>query len=232
VAAAYNGLPDSGTAGRGVAAVSWATANFGDQSANPGNNAFSENVNCDFENGKPSSSINAKNNQWRSGSPNLCLASGASVVTSPVQSGPNSAMSIDTSNPVIPSNRILKGQTLRVRGLGFNAIGGNPVSGCVKGVGNLATQDSCCRVKSKGNTCQGTHDPTGSGNCVELEIQAGSVGALQVTSVTPTTIVTEIANDVHACLGEQANEKVWVTKRNSAGTPVPRSGTYCRNADL
>lgn len=233
MAAVYNGVPGSGTAGRGVAAVSWATANFGDGSSNLGNNAFSENVNCDFENGKPSSTINATNNQWRgNAAPSLCLASGATVSTSPTQNGADAVMSIDSGTPTIPSNVFLQGQTVRIRGLGFDAIAGNPVAGgCVKGVGDLTTNPptSCCRRKAKANTCSGLHTPA-SGSCVEFQRSpsgGGGSNPAAVTSVTPAMVIAQ--TDTTTCIGD--GEQVWVSKRRSNGSLDQKNAPRCTNAN-
>jgi hypothetical protein len=235
MAAVYNGVPGSGTAGRGVAAVSWATANFGDGAGNLGNNSFSENVNCDFENGKPSSTINAKNDQWRgNAAPSLCLASGAIVNTVPQQNSADTPLSLDGTTPTIPSNVFLQGQTVRIRGLGFDGIAGNPVAGgCVKGVGDLTTTPptSCCRRKAKANTCAASppHTPA-SGNCVEFQRSpSGGSGSnpAAVTSVTPAMIVAQ--TDLTTCIGD--GEQVWVSKRRSDGSLDQKNAPRCTNAN-
>jgi len=89
--------------------------------------------------------------------------------------------------------------------------------------------NSCCLKKDKSNTCDPNtpHTPL-AGNCVEMGIEA-----IPVTSVTPTTIVTQIGGPGWACLGAQQTEieRVFVTKMNADNPPRPVTvtGPYCLN---
>jgi hypothetical protein len=224
-AAVYNQL-------RGVALTGFDSANFGDQVANPGNNAFSQNVNCDFQNTGPSA-VNARNSQWQDGVPRIC-SGGAGVNYNPTQSGPNELMFINADIPTIPSNVFLQGQTVRIYGHGFNAIAGNPLNGCVQGIGDLTTNPptSCCRQKAKANVCDPNtpHSPL-SGNCVEFQrtsLDGGSSDEAAVTSVTPATIVTE--TDATICMGN-SGELVWVSKQRGDGSLDQQNASYCNNAN-
>jgi hypothetical protein len=230
VGSAYNAL-------HGVTLADFSSADFGGGPlGSAGNNMFGRNAgsDCDFQNAKPTPTppggaqavVFARNDQWANDSPRVC----GSVDTSGIQHGAAVNMSLDTTTPIYPTNSLRGGQTLRVLGAGFNADAGNPApipSGCTTGVD---LTNSCCVKKDKSNTCSGTHTPA-AGNCVEL-----GAAALEVTSVTPTTIVTQVpgtSTGGWSCIGAQQSdsEKVFVTKMNADNPPRPviRSGPYCLN---
>jgi hypothetical protein len=216
-AAVYNHI-------HGVALVSFGSADFGDQGGNPGNNAFSENITCDFQN-TGAYTVNARNDQWQDDTPRVCNEQpGAN--TSPIQRHAQSPLSINQTSPTFPSNVFLQGQTVRVYGLGFDAIAGNPLNNCTQGVGSLTT--SCCVQKTKSNTCDPNtpHTPT-AGNCVEFQrssLDGGASDPAAVTAVTPTTITAE--TDSTVCIG--SGELVWVSKYNGVGVSTA-NGAYCTN---
>jgi len=225
VSAPYNAL-------HGVALTGFSSADFGSgPPGSSGNNFFGENAgsDCDFYNGKPTPTpggaqavVFAQNDQWANDSPRVC----GNVNTTGVQHGADVAMSLNNT-ATVPTNSIRGGQTFRVLGLGFNADAGNPApSGCVAGAD---LTNSCCLKKDKSNTCDPNtpHTPL-AGNCVEMGIEA-----IPVTSVTPTTIVTQIGGPGWACLGAQQTEieRVFVTKMNADNPPRPVTvtGPYCLN---
>jgi hypothetical protein len=84
---------------------------------------------------------------------------------------------------------------------------------------------------------QGVHDPIADrGNCVELKTAGGTWVPLAVTSVTPTTIVSEIPDQVFGCVGdaEGSDGQVSVSKLNTdVNPPVPIQWQepYCTNAN-
>ncbi len=84
-------------------------------------------------------------------------------------------------------------------------------------------------MSGKANTCLSTHTPN-TGNCTELMGTSGSWESVSVSSVTPTTIVTQIPDATFGCVGT-LGESVAVSKWNSLHT-VKRLvvGTYCTNA--
>jgi len=214
VSAGYNAL-------YGIALSGFSSADFGGGPlGSTGNSFFGENANssCDFYNGT-SNPVSATNDQWANDSPRVC----GNVNTTGVQHGADVAMSLNNT-ATVPTNSIRGGQTFRVLGLGFNADGGNPApSGCTTGAD---LTNSCCLKKDKSNTCDPNtpHTPL-AGNCVEM-----GIGAIPVTSVTPTTIVTQVGGSGWACLGAQQTEyeRVFVSKTTSQG-PRTVSGPYCLN---
>ncbi|MFI5397566.1 MAG: hypothetical protein ACHQ9S_18675 [Candidatus Binatia bacterium] len=132
---------------------------------------------------------------------------------------------------VVPSNVIYAAQTIQVQGTGFNAIDGNPVAGTTCSVGYGATSSNCCRNTTKANGCSTSTPPTGvwgNGNCTSLQDRAGTWHALSVSSITPTTITTQIPS-LFACIGNDG-EQVRVSKIiNSGGTERYGVGAYCTN---
>ncbi len=201
----------------------------------PGNNAFARNdATCDVNNSS-SLAINAANSQWGpSGTPRVCGTPGK-VSTDPVQDHVTVAVAIDPTNPAIPSNVFLAGQTIRVRGSGFNAIDGNPApdANCVKGNPNPGAGTSCCLTRPKAvNVCAAVntanHDGT---NCVEFRDATGGWTTMEVTSVTPTIIAAQMptTSNGQPCLGSDS-ELMRVTKwdyKNNA--PLSGQGAYCTN---
>ncbi len=181
------------------------------------NNAFANNDNapsgCDFKNDSPIS-INAENNQWGTTVPRVCGSGAALVDTDPVQEAANFPIHLSSDEPTSPSNVIFRGQSIRINGNAFNAIKSNPpVDSCVRGDDPTS---SCCLAKPmQANACSttGVHNPVlDSGTCVEF-FQSGNATwkKMTVTSVTPTTIVTEVPEPVFSCIGNDA--ELWVSDR-------------------
>lgn len=201
------------------------------------NSAFTANGGCGFVNtsGVTASAIN---NQWRgatsscSQSPDRCP--GSQINCDPIQSFRDVAISIGIQ-ATFPSNVIVKGQTVRVQGSGFNAIDGNPLNtaptaDCELGSDDVSA-DNCCRKPSKANVCGSGSPPappTDFSNCVALRDAATRWRPLAVTSVTPSRIVTEVPDTVFVCTGGSSNEVVRVVKNSSSG-PISAQGTYCLN---
>lgn len=230
IGAVYNG-------GNGVSVTTTGTvasANFGESTGitHPGNNAFAHNDNsmtpCQFRNNNTSKPVNAQRNQWVNNVGSKC--GGGTVNLDTVRNHANDPLDIDASVPTIPSNALLGGQTIRIRGTGFDAIRGNPApsGGCLKGDGTPSS--SCCLTQPPAaNVCgTGLHDPlSGKGNCVELCNSAGAWSALAVTAVTPTTIVSSIPHDVFMCTGESG--AVHVSKRRDDLQKEEDQRPYCTN---
>lgn len=217
-----------------------ASANFGNatptpgQTPNPGNNAFAHNHTgagtCEFRN--PSTQpVNAQRNQWLGNTCSGKTCGGGVVHCNVARNYFSEAIALDSQIPTIPSNVILKGQTIRIRGSGFDAIRGNPApaGACVEGETNPS--QSCCLSKpQEGNVCgTGVHNPlSDKGNCVELCDSAGQWVKTTVTAVTPTTIVTSIPDDVFFCTGQDA--LVHVSKRGADGQQlIADMKAYCTN---
>jgi hypothetical protein len=122
LAAAYNasnGVQFTGSSTSGAAAT------FDNDSA------FASNGLCGFKNSS-TVTVNARNNQWSGAASGLCSSSsdrcsgGGTINCDPVQNYLDVAVAIDAGQPTFPSNVVLKGQTVRVQGAGFNAVDGNP----------------------------------------------------------------------------------------------------------
>jgi hypothetical protein len=187
-------------------------------------------------------SVSAVNNQWRDVLAGDCIGSPdapaggvcGTFACFPVQNYQNIAITL-AAEPTVPGNALLKGQTLRVQGNGFNAVDGNPTAAaasCVLGSGDVSS-NNCCRKKTKANMCvtlpppSAPDPPPGGSNCVALRDSANRWFPLSVTSVTPTTIVTEVPDTVHLCTGA-SSEIVRVIKQ---GTDGPRTAVadHCKN---
>jgi hypothetical protein len=203
------------------------------------NSAFTANLGCGLNN-TSSTQVFADNNQWRdatsscTSSPDYC---GGPIDCDVVQSPVAVNLVLDPDEPTYPTNALLKGQTLRVQGVGFNAIAGNPLhdpdgAGSLPAICSIGTSDlsssNCCRLKSKANVCEGGSPPAPHSNgstCVALRNAVGQWQALPVTSVTPTTIVAEISGAGYGCVGG-AGEMLRVVKQGSGG-PIAREVSYC-----
>lgn len=206
-------------------------------------NAFASNSSCGLKNSSVSGvAISADNNQWR-GATSSCTqsadrcATGGPITCATIQDFKNASIVIDappTGPPTFPSNVILRGQAIRVQGAGFNAIDGNPentapAASC--SLGNGISSTNCCRKKDKANQCvpgsSPPAPPSGGSNCVALLNGANRWKTLPVTSVTPTTIVTEITDGVFVCVGG-SSEVVRVVKQGTTMQLVG-TGNYCLN---
>lgn len=204
--------------------------------------AFTANLACGLRN-DTSTTVLALNNQWRGDvdpdvppancedSPDFCPGN---PITCSVQDHQNVAVVLDEEEPAFPSNAILKGQTVRVQGKGFNAIAGNPLStdaNCALGAADVSA-NNCCRKKTKANECGPGSPPTPPGdgsNCVALRSATGQWQPLAVTSVTPTTIVAEVPSGGYACVGGMG-EMVRVNKKDSSGDERSDVEIHCLNA--
>jgi hypothetical protein len=201
-------------------------------------NAFAHNNTHDFENNS-GSTVDATNNQWGTSTPRW---TGSSTVNwSPVQNHVSVDLTLDLNQAIYPTNVILNGQTTRISGQGFNAIGGNPpvptpgpTPGCTRGDVPSGPSGSCCLIKpSAANGCAGVHDPVlGGGNCVEIQNPNAPGGwePLTVSAVTPTRIVTKIPDySVFPCKG--SDSALWVSKRTGPGMGDKEedSKPYCTN---
>ncbi len=214
------------------------------------NNAFTANDLCGLRN-EAAVAVAANNNQWRDTnpscvqSPDYCppQAGEGAIVCNTIQPAPDVTIVIDPfipasqSQPAYPTNAILQGQTVRVSGTGFNAIAGNPLAGAGVCTTNDVNDENCCRKKGKSNTCEVQPDPTdppmpSQGNCVALMNKANQWTPLPVTSVTPTTIVAEIAEDPFICVGgNPPSEMVRVSKLSSGGQEIRGEEHYCWNKE-
>lgn len=202
--------------------------------------AFTANNTCGFEKSS-GTTASATNNQWR-GATTSCSQStdrcSTTVTCDPIQDFTNVAIALDLSEPAYPMNAIVKGQTLRVQGAGFNAITGNPQTtdpgaNCTLGSGDVSSAN-CCRKKDKANVCGSGSPPappSASGQCVALLDPSLQWRALEVTSVTPTTITTEVPAPSVLCIGDAAGyvQQLRVVKQGSSG-PIAAERPYCRNS--
>jgi hypothetical protein len=213
-------------AGRGIQLA----GNVGDATLTP-DNALTENAAnpmdvCDMENNS-AVNVDARFNQWRNQSPLTCGT--GSINSSNVQDHVNVALALeDPSTAFFPSNVILEGQTIRIRGSGFNAIDGNPPpTGC--SLGDDPTQSCCLTAPAAANDCVVEDDQyvpiEGAGMCVQILPNAGTWNKMSVTAVTPTRMVTQIPYPVFGCKGE-GDARVQVSKETSLGAVAKEEG-FC-----
>jgi hypothetical protein len=200
-----------------------------------GDSAFTSNVTAGFVNAS-SVTASAINNQWR-GVTSGCHSSpdvSGPITCDPVQDYGSTPVAIALDHPTVPSNALMRGQTIRVQGTGFNAIDGNPLAGstCSLGPNPNSNPTNCCRMTTKANTCTATSPPQGlvnQGNCTAFKNLVGNWVVSRPTSVTPTTIVTSPNNNI-ACIGNY-NEQVLVSKIDALGNNLWSQRPYCTNVD-
>lgn len=204
-----------------------------------GGSAFTAGPGCGFKNSS-SVTATATGNQWRGATGSTCTTSsdycaGSPIVcTSPVNYQ-DIAVNLAAA-PIVPSNVILAGQTVRVQGTGFNAIDSNPVPGptpaCSDGDGT--TSSNCCRNATKGGlnatVCDNSSPPkgqAGKGQCVAFQDHNGTWTKGSVSGVSSQTMLTQVPSTVFACLGE-SSEVVRVSKIRSDGmTENSAQANYC-----
>ena len=201
--------------------------------------AFTSNSQCGFHNSS-AVAASAINNQWRGAttscnqSPDVCP--GSPVNCDPIQDpATTTGFKIDPTAPTGPSDAVLKGQSFRVNGLGFDAINGNPLasgSGCTIGYGGGAL--NCCRKANRANECDLTGSApalgSGGGNCVAVRDGVNVWRAVEVDGVTPTTLTSAGTQNVLVCLGE-SNEMVRVVKKNAMGGDISADEAFCTGKD-
>lgn len=204
--------------------------------------SFPSNNLCGLYNGSAGTTVDATVNQWRgtppyqdtcpSGSPGG-PAPGQIDTNFPVDHV-NAAVSVNATSP---TNVILKGQTIRISGNGFNSIDGNPpagAGGCTTGYngsGSGGQAGSCCNKTDRSNKCDSLHDPgtIANGHCVEFGDSLNGWASLAVRSVTPRLLEAEVTSTALRCLGGSTAEVVQVTKRISTTTKVEGFTPYCIN---
>lgn len=204
------------------------------------NNAFTANGDCGFSNLSNITAV-ADNNQWRnatttcsdSAGVDYCSGGGFGPIVCPsIQNYTDKQVTLDPT-PAFPMNAIIKGQTLRVVGAGFNAIDGNPPAGTLCALGSDdVSSTNCCRKKTKANVCATTgtppNPPANGSNCAAVLDATNTWRRLSVTSVTPTTVVTEAPNPALVCVGEGYTQTLRVVKQGST-IPIFAEQPYCRN---
>ena len=202
--------------------------------------AFTANSLCGFHN-QSSVTAFAENNQWR-GATTSCEESsdkctGGPIDCNPIENFVDAQIMLDMTQPTFPRNAFVKGQTIRVQGTGFNAIHGNPLAssnpGCALGSADVSSQN-CCRKKDRANVCGGgtpPGPPSDGSNCVATLDVLGQWKSMAVTSVTPTTIVTEVPDPGLLCVGEGYTQLTRVVKQGSTDQIFDEE-VYCRNLPL
>lgn len=220
------------------------TDNFNDDTVIFQNSAFTANAICGMDNSS-TTEVSATNNQWRgvtdpmtevcTDSPDFC-SGGGPIDCVPIQNYVDAAVLINATEPTYPRNAFIGGQTVRVQGGGFNAIQGNPEAGtgtgqvdCAIGDDDVSNQN-CCRMKTKANVCGSTGTPplppSDGSQCVAILDATAQWKRLSVTSVTPTTIVTEVPDPALLCIGAGYTQTVRVVKQGSSG-PIALERPYC-----
>ncbi|MFI5397563.1 MAG: hypothetical protein ACHQ9S_18660 [Candidatus Binatia bacterium] len=242
-AASGTGLTTAYNGGKGIAFGSGIRS--GSSLTFDNDSAFTANSSAGFSNASPVTA-SATNNQWRGlvvpptpgATPPPCHSSSdvsGLVNCDPIQDYLNVGVGIDGFHPTVPSNVMVKGQTIRVQGTGFNAIDGNPLAGstCSLGADPTSTPTNCCRMPTKANSCDTSVSPPqgklGQGNCVTFLNEYGIWEVTSPTSVTPTTAVTSLPAPF-GCIGNYG-EHVVVSKLNGVGHPLSDQQVYCTNTD-
>ena len=124
-----------------------------------------------------------------------------------------------------------------MQGTGFNAIAGNPLADDEDVECELGSDDvsnlNCCRDKAKANVCLSTgsppNPPLDGSQCVMTLDLLGQWKRMDVTSVTPTRIITEVPDPGLLCVGEGYLQSLMVRKRDAFATPITVQQDYCRN---
>jgi len=211
--------------------------------------AFVSNSECGLYN-KTATTLFAQQNQWQGSAPYLddCHANtppGGPVDTSNAVDPRDPTNLIQSIDVPTPSDAMYAEQTIRVTGLYFTGIGGNPSAssaGCTVGVdgsgswnGQGAPQAGSCCKAARGNTCDPNHNPPPltpgpSGHCVEAKDHSTPpiYSAMTVRSVTPRMIEAQLPSysSQFGCLGG-SNEAVRVSARDRNGFVKRTEGNYC-----
>jgi len=190
---------------------------------------FVSNKECGLFNRHSTIPVAARRNQWAGTGPEFfdeCEGSGEGG--GPVDSS-DAVSELDVGSFAVfaasPSDAMLANQTIRVSGLSFKAVSGNPAEdagavSCNTGIDGAVLADSCCRKHERSNTCSPLV-----GNCVQLRDSANTFHVLRTKSVTPRVIEAATATNV-SCLGS-SNEFVRVTKQGAVGGPTSRDAAHC-----
>ncbi len=243
LAVTYNGLLGGAIAGYGVDVLPQTAVGY-DFS---GDSVFTANADCGLFNRSATIEIPAVGNQWRDVDPSDpndpasfddCESSGGGPVDTSI---PLDA--IDSPQFVFstfPSNALHANQTVRVSGLNFDAIAGNPLSAdpndpnapgaaCELGLdfsgewsGTGTPQAaSCCNDATRSNTCSPII-----GNCVQVRDALNNIKNLKVKAVSPRLLEAELPASTLSCIGG-AGERVTVTKLDTMGNPLTSFTTIC-----
>lgn len=206
-------------------------ASFGESNAFV-NNDIAASGKCDFD--LTGGSVTVDNSQWTNGVPRKCGT--GTVTTNTIQD--QVAVPIPDNLTTDPTNALLKGQTVRIVGAGFNAVAGNALQGgCV--IGDDPGTNSCCKKGPRlSNVC--TVDggpPAGGGQCVRIQDPLSVWYPMTVDALNPTMIVTSIpqvsdAGTIFPCTGGVGNggdAVMQVVKRGPGGVPNEGRARYCSN---
>lgn len=217
VAAVYNGR-------NGATVVNQSVADFGRASPDDGNNAFTQNATKstlgghNFDNSSSEPNMQASGNQWQHcyadpAHPGATCDGNAGLDISGVDSAPRqpyraAATEVPVQIASFFPTKAKSGDLVRIVGAGFNAVDGYPAGG------------NCTTTIQKSNSC-GTPIR---GTCVQYQSAPGVWTALQVQSVTPTTLVVKLP---FTCSQPVA---VRVQRLDYTGVPVAATATFCTNS--
>lgn len=224
------------------------TGSHGGTAAFDDDSAFTANLSYGLVNASTGGVISALNNQWRDIPDGDCSSGsteidGSDIYCHPAQSWLDAPIVLDPNQSVAPTNARLVGQIVRVQGVGFNAIHGNPVRNDLPNqeheactLGPLGGEENCCRMIDRANLCAGT-PPTAvadAGNCVAIRSKEAGAGSsdtwavAELEGITPTTLTFGLPAPI-SCIGE-LGELVRVSKRDGDGIALVEEVAYCNNA--
>lgn len=218
----YNGRSGAAINGQG-------TADFGDGSLDPGNNAFTQNATNgglgghNFDNSSGQTGVPAIGDQWQhcyadSQHPaGTCDGDIGLDVSGPVNFEPPQPNRTDASSlPLVVQGfsptKAKAGDLVHINGSGFDAISGYPTGG------------DCTTTIEQNNACD---TPTG-GNCVQYEVSPGVWVDLPVQSVTPTEIIVQLPPAI-TC-SQPVN--IRVQRIDYTGAPVTATQVFCTNPTI
>jgi hypothetical protein len=210
----------------GAAIADQSSADFGQNSPDGGNNAFTQNATNsllgghNLDNSSTLANVPAVSNQWQHcyadpANPSAACDGDLSFdINGSVSYTPSEAQQADvntvplTIQSVVPS-KAKAGDLVYITGSGFNAIDGYPPGG------------NCLTTVQQSNSC----DPI-SGTCVQYEVSPGQWIDLPVQAVTPTEIVVQMP----AAITCAQPVTVRVQRLDYSGAVVSATQTFCTNS--
>jgi hypothetical protein len=218
-AAVYNGR-------NGATIANQSTGDFGQNSPDVGNNAFTQNATNpslgghNFDNSSTQANVPALDHQWQhcyadpahpgpTCDGDIALDINGSAISSPAQPHRADAATLPVVIQRFSPTKAASGDWVHISGSGFNAIDGYPQGG------------NCTTTIQQNNTCSPMV-----GNCVQYEASPGVWVDLSVQSVTPTELVVQIPAGF-TCAQPVT---VRIQRLDYSGAIVTGTGTFCTNS--
>lgn len=220
IATVYNGR-------NGATVANESTGDFGQNSPDGGNNAFTQNATNptlgghNFDDASTQTTPAALNNQWQhcyadpaqpaaTCDGNINLDINGSVAFVPLEPYRADANALPLTIQSFSPTKAAAGDLVHITGSGFNAVDGYPAGG------------NCTATIQQNNTCNGAVV----GTCVQYETSPGVWENVPVESVTPTAIVVRLPADINC--SQPAN--VRVQRLDYMGAVVSVSKAFCTNS--